>query len=82
MVVVVRRPAGGLAMVTARHATAERWAKDVSSAVVAPSRARAQGRARGGCHKGWQVGSFVAACSGVFEQAGFSRGFGTLLLSL
>ena len=80
MVEAVRRTrAGGFAVVTAQHATAERWAKYVSSAVVAPSRARAQGRARGGCHKGWQVGSFVAACSGVFEQAGFSRGCGTLL---
>ena len=30
-------------------------------------------------HKRWQVGSFVAACSGVFEAAGFSRCCGTLL---
>ena len=67
MVEAVRQTrAGGFVVVTARRAAAERSAKDVSSAVVAPSRARAQGRARGGCHKGCQVGSFFAACSGVF----------------
>ena len=80
MVVVVRRTrAGGSAVVTARRAAAERWASYVSSAVVASLRPGARGRVRRGCHKGWQVGSFVAACSGVFEQAGFSRGCGTLL---
>ena len=82
MVEAVRRTrAGGLTVVTARRAAAERCARNVSSAVVASSRPGARGRARRGCHKGWQVGSFVAACSGVFEQAGFSRGYGTLLWS-
>ena len=76
---VPRTRASGLGVATARRAAAERWAKDVSSAVVASSRPGARGRARRGCHKGWQVCSFVAACSGGFEAAGFSRGCGTLL---
>ena len=82
MVVVVRRTrAGGSAVVTARRSAAERRARDVSGAVVASSRPGSRGRASRGCHKGWQVGSFFAACSGVFEAAGFSRGYGTLLWS-
>ena len=80
MVEAVRRtPAGGLTVVTARRAAAERCARNVSSAVVASSRPGARRRARRACYKSWQVGSFFAACSGVFEAAGFSRGCGTLL---
>ena len=72
MVEAVRRTrAGGLEVVMARRAAAERSAKDVSCAVVAPSRARARGRARGGCHKGWQVGSFLQRAAGFLRSQGF-----------